>query len=71
MAGCFDELWAKLTERYGPSEAATQMVDVLLLAREHGPTTSSWPSGARSPRARTTVVPSRFSPAAPSGRHRQ
>jgi transposase len=35
--GCFDELWAKLTERYGPSEAATQIVDVLLLAREHGP----------------------------------
>jgi transposase len=34
---CFDELWAKLTERYGPSEAARQMVDVLLLVREHGP----------------------------------
>ena len=34
---CFDELWARLTERYGPSEAARQMVDVLLLAREHGP----------------------------------
>ena len=34
---CFDELWAKLTERYGPSESARQMVDVLLLAREHGP----------------------------------
>jgi transposase len=33
---CFDELWAALTERYGPSEAARQMVDVLLLAREHG-----------------------------------
>lgn len=36
--GCFDELWAALTGRYGPSEAASQMVDVLLLAREHGPT---------------------------------
>ncbi len=35
--GCLDELWGKLTERYGPSEAARQMVDVLLLAREHGP----------------------------------
>jgi hypothetical protein len=34
---CFDQLWAALTERYGPSEAARQMVDVLLLAREHGP----------------------------------
>ena len=33
---CFDELWAKITERYGPSEAARQMVDVLMLAREHG-----------------------------------
>jgi hypothetical protein len=32
----FDELWAKITERYGPSEAARQMVDVLMLAREHG-----------------------------------
>ena len=34
---CFDQLWVRLTERYGPSEAARQMVDVLLLAREHGP----------------------------------
>jgi transposase len=35
--GCFDELWAALTARYGGSEAARQMVDVLLLIREHGP----------------------------------
>ena len=35
--GCLDELWACLSERYGPSEAARQMVDVLLLARELGP----------------------------------
>ncbi|MBM4421562.1 MAG: IS21 family transposase [Chloroflexi bacterium] len=34
---CFDELWAKLEQRYGASEAARQMVDVVLLAREHGP----------------------------------
>jgi len=34
---CLDELWAALTDRYGASEAARQMVDVLLLAREHGP----------------------------------
>ena len=34
---CFDELWARIAERYGASEAARQMVDVLLLAREHGP----------------------------------
>src|SRR4051812_7591616 len=35
--GCFDELWAALTERYGRSDAAAQMVDVVLLCREHGP----------------------------------
>jgi transposase len=34
--GCFDELWRAIGERVGPSEAARQMVDVLLLAREHG-----------------------------------
>ena len=34
---CFDELWAALGERYGGSEAARQMVDVVMLAREHGP----------------------------------
>ena len=34
---CFDALWAALIERYGASEAARQMVDVLMLAREHGP----------------------------------
>jgi len=33
----FDELWAALTVRYGRSEAARQMVDVVMLAREHGP----------------------------------
>jgi len=32
----FDELWAALAGRYGRSEAARQMVDVLMLAREHG-----------------------------------
>jgi transposase len=35
--GCFDQLWAALTERYGRSDAARQMVDVVLLCREHGP----------------------------------
>src|SRR4051794_26024953 len=35
--GCFDELWAALTERYGRSDAAAQMVEVVLLCREHGP----------------------------------
>jgi len=33
----FDELWAGIEARYGRSEAARQMVDVLLLARELGP----------------------------------
>ena len=32
----FDELWQALEDRYGSSEAARQMVDVLLLCREHG-----------------------------------
>jgi transposase len=35
--GCFDELWAALAGRYGRSDAARQMVDVVLLCREHGP----------------------------------
>lgn len=33
----FDELWQALDDRYGASEAARQMVDVLMLVREHGP----------------------------------
>jgi transposase len=33
--GCFDELWDKIAERAGRQEAARQMVDVLLLCREH------------------------------------
>jgi transposase len=32
-----DELWGKIAERYGDSEAARHMVEVLLLAREVGP----------------------------------
>jgi transposase len=34
--GCFDELWSAIEGRYGRSEAARQMVDVLLLCRELG-----------------------------------
>jgi hypothetical protein len=34
---CLDELWGKISERYGSSEAARQMVDVLMLAREQSP----------------------------------
>jgi transposase len=35
--GCFDELWAALADRYGRSEAARQMVDVVMLCREYDP----------------------------------
>jgi transposase len=34
---CFDQLWAALTDRYGRSDATRQMVDVVLLCRDHGP----------------------------------
>ena len=34
---CFDELWQQLLERVGASEAARQIVDVLLLCRDHDP----------------------------------
>jgi hypothetical protein len=32
---CFDELWALLRERVGASDAARQIVDVLMLCRDH------------------------------------
>jgi transposase len=35
----FDELWAALRARWGESEADKQMVDVLMLCREHGSAT--------------------------------
>jgi hypothetical protein len=35
--GCFDQLWAALSDRYGRSDAARQMVDVVLLCRDYGP----------------------------------
>lgn len=34
---CFDQLWSSIEARYGASEAARQMVEVLLLARELTP----------------------------------
>ena len=34
---CFDELWTRIQERCGRQDAARQIVDVLLLCREHGP----------------------------------
>jgi hypothetical protein len=36
---CFDELWQVLRERVGASEAARQIVDVLMLCRDHDPAT--------------------------------
>jgi transposase len=32
---CFDELWTRIQERSGRQDAARQMVDVLMLCREH------------------------------------
>jgi hypothetical protein len=32
---CLDELWTRIAERAGRQEAARQMVDVVLLCREH------------------------------------
>jgi transposase len=34
--GCYDELWQKIAAKTTSSEAARQMIDVLLLVREHG-----------------------------------
>jgi hypothetical protein len=34
---CFDELWSAIEQRVGRSEAARQIVDVLLLCRDHEP----------------------------------
>src|ERR1035438_8154466 len=33
--GCFDQLWKAIECKVGASEAARQMVDVLMLCREH------------------------------------
>jgi hypothetical protein len=34
---CFDELWQQIAAKVRASEAARQMVDVLMLVRDHGP----------------------------------
>lgn len=34
--GCYDELWKAIEAKVGRSEAARQIVDVLMLVREHG-----------------------------------
>ena len=47
----FDELWAALRAKWGQSEADGQMVDVLMLCREHGPASGGaggpWRVGGR------------------------
>jgi transposase len=69
----FDELWRSLRMRWGDSEADRQMVDVLMLCREHGPATVELAvrgvlaAGAIDGRA-VGVLARRTSPTAPPAR---
>jgi transposase len=69
----FDELWSALRARWGESEADRQMVDVLMLCREHGPATvelavrGALAAGAIDGRA-VSVLARRTSPVAPTPR---
>jgi transposase len=69
----FDELWTALRGRWGQSEADRQMVDVLMLCREHGPARvelavrGALAAGAIDGRA-VAVLARRTSPAAPAPR---
>jgi hypothetical protein len=69
----FDELWAALRARWGQSEADRQMVDVLMLCREHGPARvelavrGALTAGAIDGRA-VAVLARRTSPAEPAAR---
>ena len=69
----FDELWTALRARWGESEADKQMVDVLMLCREHGPATVELAArgvlaaGAIDGRA-VSVLARRTSPTAPAPR---
>jgi transposase len=69
----FDELWSALRARWGQSEADRQMVDVLMLCREHGPATvelavrGALAAGALDGRA-VAVLARRTAPAAPAPR---
>jgi hypothetical protein len=65
---CFDELWQQIAAKVRASEAARQMVDVLMLVRDHGPEHVELAFAARSRPARTTAAPSPSSPAARSAR---
>ena len=68
------ELWAALTDRYGRSDAARQMVDVLLLCREHGPASvelavrGALTAGAIDGRAVAVLARRARAPRAPPGR---
>jgi transposase len=67
----FDELWVALQGRWGQSEADRQMVDVLMLCREHGPAVvelavrGTLAAGAIDGRA-VAVLARRTSPTAPA-----
>jgi transposase len=69
----FDELWTALRARWGASEADRQMVDVLMLCREHGPARvelavrGALAAGAIDGRA-VAVLARRTSPAGPAPR---
>jgi hypothetical protein len=63
VARLLDELWARIAERYGASEAARQMVDVLCSRESTAPLARNSPFAARWRLARTTDALSRFSPA--------
>ena len=71
--GAFDELWSALRVRWGQSEADGQMVDVLMLCREHGPAVvelavrGALTAGAIDGRA-VAVLAGRTSPAASAAR---
>ncbi|MDL2335931.1 MAG: IS21 family transposase [Chloroflexota bacterium] len=71
---CFDELWAALAERYDASQAAAQMVDVLLLCRELGPARvelavrGTLAAGAVDGRAVAVLARRASTPAAPPAR---
>ena len=59
---CFDELWEAIGARYGSSEAARQMVDVLLLCRETDPPRVELAARGALTAGPTTAAPLRFSP---------
>jgi transposase len=69
----FDEFWSALRVKWGDSEADRQMVDVLMLCREHGPATvemavrGALAAGAIDGRA-VSVLARRTNPTGPAGR---